>query len=372
MLHERTWLLIGRKMAGEASSQELTELEEILRTNPELHFSLDALSDFWQHNSSPDNTAIQNAYQLHLERMKTMGITLPGKEEETEDLSEISVSSKGKLITPSRIIKTVSFALLALAVLWISYYPSKEPVPATSSTKQDISSQISTRNGSKTNIVLPDGTKVWLNSGSKLTYDKQFDNLTRDVVLTGEAYFDVVHNPDKPFIIHTRAMDIKVLGTEFNVKSYPDERTTETSLIRGSIEVTLKDKRAEKIMLKPNEKLVITNEEILEPTLSAKNKKTETPIINLGHIKYFSLDSTILETSWVENRMVFEDESFGDLAKKMERWYGVTFSFADNDVQQLRFTGNFQNETIEEALSAMQITAAFRYRVDYKKVTITK
>jgi transmembrane sensor len=198
----------------------------------------------------------------------------------------------------------------------------------------------------------------------------------RNVKLTGEAYFDVVHNAEKPFVIHTTAMDIKVLGTEFNVKSYPDESTTEASLIRGSIEVTLKDRRAEKIVMKPNEKLIVSNEQEnkVKTIIPAKKSLNHSdPIISLGHLNYFSLDSTILETSWVNNRLIFEDESFEQVATKMSRWYGVSFEFGDADIQKLRFTGNFKNESIEDALKAMQITADFSFRISGDKhIHITK
>ena len=122
-------------------------------------------------------------------------------------------------------------------------------------------SEISTRYGSRTKLLLPDSTQVWLNSGSKLSYNKTYGNGTREVTLSGEAYFDVVKNPAHPFIIHTVNIDIKVLGTAFNVKSFPGEKNTETSLIRGSIEVTFKNRPSEKIILKPNEKLITANEE---------------------------------------------------------------------------------------------------------------
>ena len=271
--------------------------------------------------------------------------------------------------------------MLASALLFTiaGIFYSKPSGAETASSKAkpaDIASEISTRNGSKSQIVLPDGTKVSLNAGSKLTYDKTFGEKTRNVQLTGEAYFDVVHNAEKPFIIHTTAMEIKVLGTEFNVKSYPDENTTEASLIRGSIEVTLRDKRAEKIILKPNEKLVVSNdiaEEVTQTVAKPKKPVHSTPLISLGHVNYFTLDSTILETSWVNNRLVFQDESFEQVATRMARWYGVEFEFEDTSIQNLRFTGNFRNETIDEALKAMRITADFRYKIMADKhIIITK
>lgn len=375
MLQDRTWLLIGRKMAAEASPQELKELEEILKNNPELHFSIQALTEFWYQSPSASAAEIEQAYQNHLERMQSKLEDHPGSIEDFVENSTLFPSS-GRSFFRRHALALTSLTTILLFVAGAIFYtmpPKKisgslKPVAATS--------VISTRNGSRTDIVLPDGTKVWLNAGSKITYDKTFGESLRNVTLTGEAYFDVVHNAEKPFVIHTTAMDIKVLGTEFNVKSYPDENTTEASLIRGSIEVTLKDKRAEKIVMKPNEKLVVSNEpgDEIKPVIPAKKSlKHSDPIISLGHLNYFSLDSTILETSWVNNRLIFEDESFEQVATRMSRWYGVSFEFGNADIQNFRFTGNFKNESVQEALKAMQITADFSFRIfPDKHILITK
>ena len=95
--------------------------------------------------------------------------------------------------------------------------------------------------------------------------------------------------------------------------------------------------------------------------------------MSLAHVNYFSLDSTILETSWVNNRLIFEDESFEQVATRMERWYGVEFDFEDARIQNLRFTGNFRNETVSEALKAMQITADFGFKMlADRHIVITK
>ncbi len=212
---------------------------------------------------------------------------------------------------------------------------------------------------------MPDGTKVWLNAGSELIYDKNYGNKLREVSLTGEAYFDVVKNPERPFLIHTRKMDIKVLGTAFNVKCYPGEKTTETSLVRGSIEVTLKD-RQEKIMLKPNEKLVINNNDYIPAKENRKQAQelsktagvlVEKPIISLSHLTFYPADSTVIETAWVQNRLVFSGENFEEVALKMERWYNVKIKFNDEKLKEETLTGNFEKETVEEALRALQLAS---------------
>lgn len=375
MLDDRIWLLIGRKMANEASPQELLELENILRSNPELHFSLQTLSGLWQQAPAENDTQLEEAYSKLLETMKAKGTDVPGAgEEEVHEQVSIVTYTRQSWLRRNMMAVAAGFCGIALAAfLWIAkpFTPAPKPLAA----KSKAASEISTRYGSKTNIVLPDGSKVWLNAGSRITYDKDFGETSRNVQLTGEAYFDVVHNAEKPFLIHTRAMDIKVLGTEFNVKSYPDDQTTETSLIRGSIQVTLNDRKADRIILKPNEKLVVSNDQTPD-TVAVVGKRraaaAQKPLISISNLSYFSVDSTILETSWVDNRLVFEDESFQEIAVRMARWYGVTFKFENEELKQLRFTGNFRDESLNDALMAMQITANFGYRISDKNVTITK
>lgn len=375
MLQDRTWLLIGRKMADEASPQELKELEDILRSNPELHFSLQALTEIWQNSSADNLHEIESAYQAHLNKLKSELDDHPGSNQDLAEYSPFFAPAKPSFFKRNVFIAALLAVAILLTVAGIFYStPSGTPELAQHA-PAPVASEISTRNGSRSSIVLPDGTRVSLNAGSKLTYDKNFGENIRTVQLIGEAYFDVIHNAEKPFVIHTQAMEIKVLGTEFNVKSYPDERTTEASLIRGSIEVTLKDKRAEKIIMKPSEKLVVSNEIADAPVAKLKPRRAlpSVPVFSLEHVNYFSQDSTILETSWVDNRLVFEDESFEQVATRMSRWYGVEFDFKDSEIQNLRFTGNFRNETVEEALKAMQITADFNYRIMADKhIIITK
>lgn len=367
MLNDRTWLLFGRKMANEATAEEIRELDDILRANPELHFIFQTLGKSAL-NEPRDIFQLNLAYNNHLQRMRMQGMALPGEDasdivnvpagEETIAESFPHKSRKRLYIIASAIAIAASLIIFFLVPALKTNNPAPNPI-----------SEISTKNGSKTDILLPDGTRVWLNSGSKVTYNKNFGESVREVILTGEAYFNVKHNPQKPFIIHTPVIDIKVLGTEFNVKSYPDEPTTETSLIRGSIEVTLNERKANKIILKPNEKLVVTKEEKIlaaEPNIPVE----QAPLISLSHLNYFSKDSTIMETSWVENQLVFEDESFAELAKRMERWYGIQISFKDDEATELRFTGKFREETIYEALKAMKITADFNYTINNNTVTI--
>lgn len=374
---EHIWLLIARKLSGEATHEELHELETLLRENPTAGYSKEVLYDLWQSQSHPDRQYSENRYKELIQQIKNMGID-DGKfthddhfinnDNEGEEL--IVRSSKKKWMVA---LSTAAILITAACVYYLSGAVNVTKEPETAQAKN----QISTKNGSKTSLVLPDGTKVWLNSGSQLDYDKSYGNKVREVSLVGEAYFDVVKNPDRPFVIHTSKMDVKVLGTAFNVKCYPGEKTTETSLIRGSVEVTLKD-RQEKIMLKPNEKLVINNDDYTKvkpgtaTVIKAATVQNEKPIISVSHLTLLPADNTVIETAWVQNRLIFSGERFEEVALKMERWYNVKIEFLDERLKEEKLTGNFERETIVEALSALKLVAPFAYTIKNDRVTIFK
>lgn len=369
MSFDRFWILIARKLSGEASVVELRELEALLRANPDLHFSAEIITNLWNQHPQNDSKKLELSYQRHLERIGTMGVVLhpeSGKEE----------SDSTYLLHGSRKTRLVRKLAVAASVLLLIFAGSYYYLGSTKSTKPAeplASLEVNTKNGSRTKIQLPDGSKVWLNSGSTLTYDKQFGKDIREVILSGEAFFDVVRNVDKPFIIHTTAMDIKVLGTKFNVKSYAEDKVSEASLIHGSIEVSLKNSDADKFLLKPNQKIVIMNDRVVKDSAVKLSKPVvSAPLFAVQKLNYSEKDSTFIETSWVDNKLIFENESFEDIALKMERWFDVLVEFADVNLKNERLTGSFKNETIEDALDALQMTTAFRYFKKNNRITITK
>jgi ferric-dicitrate binding protein FerR (iron transport regulator) len=235
--------------------------------------------------------------------------------------------------------------------------------------------------GEKRNIVLHDGTHILLNALSRLSVDPDFEKNTREVTLSGEAFFTVAGNADKPFIIHTDNMDITVLGTALNVKDYPGDKKAEAALISGSVAVKLHNDTTKKIILKPDEKIISYKHTAqLPPVIPG-----ETLQINAGNIaKGFSisslkkdplLDSGTVATAWIENKLVFRDEPFEELAAQMARKYGVQFHFSSNALRQYRFTGIFSKETITEALQALKLTSPsdpFDFSVKGKDIYISK
>ncbi len=374
MHKERIWTLLARKLSGEATSAETVELENLLIQNPKIATSAKYVTEFWFLPNEKEEEFLEATFHLHIQQLKENGFDLGINKYETGSLN-LEIPAKEKKIYKNFFRALAAVAFVMFIALFIFFNNSKPKNIVAKETTAP--SEVSTKNGSRTKIQLPDGTSVWLNSSSKLVYDNtNFGIGIREVSLTGEAFFDVVKNPAKPFVIHTDKMDIKVLGTAFNVKCYPGDKNTETSLIRGSIEVTLKD-RPEKIMMRPNEKLILSNESLkpikvnnLQPRQQALLKPN--PIIELGHLTLFAKDNSVVETDWVENRLVFSDETLEEITKKMERWYGVTIIIANDKLKKELLTGSFENETIYQALNALQITTPFTYKVDKATITINK
>ena len=366
MDNERVWNLIAKKLAGEASAGDLKELESSLRLDPDLHYSLEALHDMWKKKSRQEPEQAEIAFQKHMDRMYAEGIDM-GSAGNNSTIEEFPNS-------PRRFMnwKTLAFIVSGFFLLTIGYYFYSAHNSTAIPQKQVW--EVVTRNGSKTNLLLPDGTTVWLNAGSRLTYDSLYNTKLREVTLSGEAYFDVVRNPSKPFIIHAGKINIKVLGTVFDVKSYPGEKTMETSLLRGSIEVSFPSMPSKKIILKANQKLIIDKTEIASIN-NHKKESAQLPVISIQHINRVGADSVIAETGWMQNRLYFDDMSFQDLLDNMERKYGVSFQLEDSSLAAIHFTGSFKDETVTQALDALRLTAEksiadFRYEIKGNQVFI--
>ncbi|MBX3256816.1 MAG: FecR family protein [Chitinophagaceae bacterium] len=376
MTADRIWHILGKKLSGEATEEELYELTQLLREHPELHYPIQNITDLWKLGKPVNDFEARQALQMHLLRLGETGIELPVQEEGNEMYSPGSAAPAAwRYRALAGIAATIMLGLLSYFLFFTraagagNDKKQELPVAERNAVHGDRNS-ISTKTGSQSKIVLPDGSTVWLNAGSTIEYNKSFDKDIREVSLNGEAYFDVTKDTGRPFIIHTQKINIKVLGTAFNVKSYENDTHSETSLIHGSIEVTMKDRPEEKIIMKPSEKLTIRNDAVsLTKRVNAEQKQS--PVV-VAKINLLPADGTIMETSWMENRFVFRDKKFVDLAHEMERKYGFRFWFENEEVQQLMFSGNFKNETIEQILQALQLASYFNYAIDKNNViTIT-
>lgn len=231
--------------------------------------------------------------------------------------------------------------------------------------------------GEQKAITLSDGTEIRLNAGSQIRYPKHFNGQTREITLIGEAYFNVSKDPEKPFIIHTEHIDIKVLGTVFNVKAYPEDETTEAALISGSVAIHQRLRPQEEIILKPMEKFVLhkeaaipaSQEQSTETERTELNKNVQASILPLNMEKKDE-PQTIAETGWLLGRMVFRNESFSSIAHVLERCYDIEISFEKPAMASYRYSGTFENEDLDNLLESLQAAEYFNYRKEGKKITI--
>jgi transmembrane sensor len=363
MSQETFWILLSKKLSGEASPTELKDLEKLILEHPEWQYAIQNLEDLWKHQAPTEEFQAEDAYMLHLQRIHEMNISFGDIKENPDPI--IGKNKVRRWYWAAAAIIIAATSLFATGVLSKNSNSDK----VTSFAPREVN-EISTRQGSKSKVQLPDGSVVWLNAGSKLTYNKEYGQQLREVTLIGEGYFDVVKKKEVPFIIHTSNINIKVLGTTFNVKAYPEDKQTETSLIRGSIEVTIKNRPDNKIILSPNEKLIVKTDLLIKKEAGRNDDKYLQPAISINKLKPVTLDSVVAETQWVENKLVFNDESFADLAVLMERWYNVDIEINDPQLSQKRMTGNFEKETIEQAIEALKLTIPFKYEQTGNKIII--
>ena len=370
MNRDKIWHLLSRKLTGEASSEELHELQELCDQYPAFARQMEAVENIWNHEAEQDNDYLEATYHLHYQKMKALGIE-PGH---TDEVKEEEQSTNSSFFRTHRR-KLLAFATLAV-VISISLFlvlTKKETAAATVMADAAVPKEVVTKNGSSTKFTLPDGSTVWLNAGSKLDYTRIGETGNREIYLTGEAFFDVVKNPKRPFIIHTSSIDVKVLGTKFNVKAYPEDKTVETSLVQGSVEVFVKSRPGEKYLLKPNQKLVLLNtteQAVNELPANEVKPNLNLPIIAIKRLTYTETDTVAVETSWTQSKLVFKDEAFSDVARKMERWYDVEIIFRNKKLEEELLNGDFRKETLTQALEGLRFTTDFKYKIEGNTVII--
>ena len=188
------------------------------------------------------------------------------------------------------------------------------------------------------NMKLPDGTDVWLNSGSQLRYSNRFSKTNRDIQLEGEAYFQVVKDDKNPFTVSVGLSKVIVHGTIFDVKSYSSERKCEVILVEGSVEYVNSERN---VFINPGERLT-------ETTISGR--------IEIDHV------NTANYTSWKSGKVYFDNQSLIDLVTLLEKWYGVKFEFANKDIRLYTFTGVIiKNNSLDYTLQIIEMTNKVKF-----------
>jgi transmembrane sensor len=267
-------------------------------------------------------------------------------------------------------LKVAAIFLLAFVSGGIGhYFLSQKPEP----TEPPLQVEYVAPLGSRSFVKMPDGSKIWLNAGTTLTYTTAFGADNRKVNLSGEAFFEIEKNARLPFIVQTSQINITALGTKFNVKAYEEEKTIETTLIEGAVKLEGNNFRlAEEVVLKTNEKAIFTkkaqsveiNERIHPP---ANDIKEVTPKTGLKIIS--SVESAPI-ISWKEERWVINNEKLGSLSQKLERRFAVNIIFDTELLKDYSFGGTLEDETLEQVLDAICSSSPIKYVIEGKTVYI--
>jgi transmembrane sensor len=229
--------------------------------------------------------------------------------------------------------------------------------------------------GEKSQVLLSDGTKIWLNSESKLRYPGRYSNSKRAVFLEGEGYFEVSKQNGSNFTVYTQEIKVEALGTKFNIKSYPEDKTIETTLVEGSVKVEHSGSKNKfpNVILKPNERFVYrkfaSNDEVHE----TEDNRKSSPAKFTVRPRQISVTKVNTEniTCWKDYLLVFDNETLEEIAVKMSRWYKVKVNILDDDLKTHRFTGKFiNNETIFNVLEAIDLTTPIEYTMVDNEVNI--
>lgn len=350
---ERIWVLLAKKKCGEASADELAELESILKDSNGNGYPGEVVDKLWEKSfkSVPDVNIGDNAWK-HIQRKIH--------------------HRQGRLVFMTGAARRwlVAASLISVAIASIFLLTNRKLTPQHQLAKQQNLNRISTQPGSKTKVQLPDGTEVWLNANSQLLFNSEhFGTKERTVRLIGEAFFDVSKNEKVPFVIHAGIINITVKGTAFNVRAYPKQKDIETTLIRGLIEITTKQDPERKILVKPNEKIVIPSEVATDKDPKIPN--AENSLFTISRIPK-NEKHILSEIVWIKDNLEFDNQTFRDLAPQLEAWFSVKIHFGDEALQQRRFSGSIEKETLEQTLSAMQISFPFKYTITGNDVWINK
>ena len=235
---------------------------------------------------------------------------------------------------------------IIIAVGCISYWQGEGNVKDTFA---DIS--VEAPLGSKTKLYLPDGTLVWLNAGSRMTYSQGFGVDNRKVELEGEGYFEVKRNEKIPFFVKTKDLQLQVLGTKFNFRDYPEDHEVVVSLLEGKVGLNNLLREEKEAVLSPDERAVLNkaNGLLTVESVTASNA-----------------------SQWTDGYLFFDEELLPDIAKELERSYNVKIHIANDSLKTFRFYGNFvrREQNIQEVLEALASTEKMQYKIEERNITI--
>ena len=354
--------LLEKYTKGTISEVEIQELSELLNQDENHLEKEEAYKSIWN-NTEKVNRSLST--EVLWNNLKSKIASKP----------DVIISTR---FNSRKVLLNINYAAFIVITLLISFYFFK-PYKALTKSQMPVYNEYSVPYGSKSKISLSDGTKIWLNSGSKIRYPSDFNQTNRIVYLEGEAFFHVAKNQKIPFYVKTGNINIKVYGTQFNVKSFKEEDNIETILISGSVDIEKTDNEGrviENIEMKPNQIVTYSKNRGKFTLITNKVPRTEKKLIkrqpNAPHVTIEPVIDQDIEmaVSWKQNKLTFKSVDIDKLILKLQRWYNVEITLKNNKLKNSRFSGTFDNETIEQALDALKLTTPFSYTIKKNKITI--
>lgn len=341
------WILLGKVIAGEATVTERHQFDDWLAAHPDQQSVVDSLRQFWLTPDAKPNPADQTVAEAF------------------ERLQERINGQSNPVEVPVRPLWSwqpwAGWATAASVALVVGFLSWQQWRPAT--VARPLVEQVNPK-GTRSQIHLADGSTVWLNADSHLTYPKTFTGSVREVSLVGEAFFTVTHNPKQPFVVRLKTGSVRVLGTSFNVRAYQGDSTVETAVVTGRVAFIPQPKAgsprrtgrdpstppaSDTLFLLPNNKAIqsLTRQSVVaRPTVAAN------------------------QIAWTESKLVFRNTPMGEVAKTLERWYGTPVTLESESLTQCPLTGTFQNQSLREVMSLIALTNRFQYELTASRLTI--
>lgn len=305
----------ARFLAGESNTHEQESLLERLASNPDEKKSFEKLKSFWDNYNPAD---VNSAEQVWKRTSGKLGF------KNTVKPRSVKLMSFYKYAAAAVLLVSISINSYFLINRW--HASPAEMI------------EYSTKTGEVKEFVLPDGSKVWLNSESTLILPEKFEGKTRNVYLIGQAFFKVEKNPQKPFLVNASQLTIKVLGTSFEVKNYQNDPEISASLVEGKVEVIDKSAGKDALVLKPSEEAMFCKSD--------------------GAITV-SQKPEVLVAAWRDGRFRFYNTDLLSIVHQLERKFDCEFVFVDEAAESLRFTADFENEDLDEILGLLNKAHSF-------------
>ena len=341
-------------------------VDELILNDSFFNFCFNAGTEdslFWEQYVSEHPEELQTLQEAKKRVQMLHEMTSEKNTEISQYVDTLSESKKIKHGYFSIFVKIAALFVLLLGSIAAFLFISGRKQKSNSLVAISTSNDYKTPPGEKRVFILPDKSKVILNAASELVLAAEFGKTERSVTLTGEAFFEVAHNKDLPFLVNTNNFQIKVLGTKFNVKAYPHEQN-EATLVQGSIELHLNNSTKKAVLLKPDEKL-IAGENYYPQHATAIQQHTvkESGQVAVEAVKKPGGDiEKIYETAWTQNRLIIDNQSFLSLQPMLERWFNISIVFNDEESKAYVFTATFEKETPEEVFSALQLSYPFHFQ----------